>query len=423
MTGVPLFRTLPGLPVLILVLFTSPLFGQAKDPFFSNISFDRWLSGKGESHMRWSARLGPPRLSNYQRLIAPVYLVVDGGEIAKRRGQGHLYVLVEVRDGKGAAWQNHQDYDLVKADEAVKSKSVEFGELIFVTPGDYTVWTALYVDATGEHSVLKRQLHVSALKNDPFPDAWRGLPAVEFVPESKPPESWYLPSLEGRLNLTVTTHEPVQTELLVNLTPSGRLAASTRAQSRALEVLIPAAKVISQINWGRTPFGLTFLDLPKQRVIYQQDDAQRIDWSRAGDSLNEVKAGTIDAKALEHRHLSADFFVGEVRWLVTKARGKGTPVLIIMSGAIHFDDSQELVPIRNDGSINPKIFYIRYQPIRELILGRGGGTTRPAMRTGDPIPDQLEPLLRPLEPRLFEVSTQPEVRRALATILSEISKL
>jgi hypothetical protein len=37
--------------------------------------------------------------------------------------------------------------------------------------------------------------------------------------------------------------------------------------------------------------------------------------------------------------------------------------------------------------------------------------------------DQLEPLLKPLEPRLFEVATPEQFRKALAAILAEIAKL
>lgn len=409
-----------ALSAYVAALFATPLLAQVSDPFFSQVSFDGWRSQKSESHLRWSARVGDPRLSTFQRLVVSVQADVDGAEITKRRGKGHLIALVEVRDSKGIAWQNHQEFDLTNVAEGIKANTVEFGQLMFVLPGDYRISIAIYDDATGEHSLLRRQLHVSALRNDPFTDAWRGLPAVEFLPtDSVPPETWYFPSVEGKLNLAVSTREPVQVQLVVNLTPSGQLAASTGAQKRALEMLIPAAKVISEVNWGATPFGIAFLDMPKQRVVYQQDDERDIDWSKAADALAEVNAGTIDAKALEKRRLSANFFVGEVRWEISHSRAKGLPVVIILSGAIRFNEDQELIPIRRDSYADPKVYYIRYRPIQRVI-GTFRGRT---FRTEYLFADQLEPLLKPLEPRLFEVSTQEQVRRAIAEILSEISKL
>jgi hypothetical protein len=37
--------------------------------------------------------------------------------------------------------------------------------------------------------------------------------------------------------------------------------------------------------------------------------------------------------------------------------------------------------------------------------------------------DQLEPTLKPLAPRLFDVETPEDFRKALAAILTEIAKL
>jgi hypothetical protein len=39
------------------------------------------------------------------------------------------------------------------------------------------------------------------------------------------------------------------------------------------------------------------------------------------------------------------------------------------------------------------------------------------------VEDQLEPLLKPLAPQLFSVSTPRQFRRSLAVILAEIAKL
>jgi hypothetical protein len=37
--------------------------------------------------------------------------------------------------------------------------------------------------------------------------------------------------------------------------------------------------------------------------------------------------------------------------------------------------------------------------------------------------DQLEPTLKPLAPRVFDVETPEEFRKALATIVAEIAKM
>ena len=194
------------------------------------------------------------------------------------------------------------------------------------------------------------------------------------------------------------------------------------------------------MNWGNAAFSLALLDLSRRRVIWQQeykpgreDKAQQLDWSQARSSLAEVNPGIIDVKSLEKRQYSAEFFLDQIRRRIGLSRGPRpgrSQVVIVLSSAVQFDSGQEVHPIALDAPSEAKVFYIRYQPPPQIVLGppaigrRGrvpnGGF--PA-RGGYALVDQLEPLLKPLEPRLFEVGTPEQFRKALATILAEIAKL
>jgi hypothetical protein len=418
---------------LFLVLTALPLFAQAQqdgqaDPVFSQIPFDQWLSQSDQPHMRWTVRLSDPELSTHQRLITEVHVEVDGAELAKRRGKGQFLVLVQVTDEKGRVWRNHQEMDLEHMEEGMKTNNAVFSQLLFLVPGDYRVSVAIFANATGDHNAVQRRLHVAPLKNDPLPGAWRDLPAVEFLPPAMLPDGWYLPSIVGKLRLAVETHEPAHVDLVVNLTPSEQLTGSTRVQNRNFGVLLPATKVLSQVDWGNSAFSLALLDLSRRRVTYQQDNAGGLDWSKAAGSLSEVNPGIIDVKSLEQRQFSAGFFVDEIRRRIGAAKEtapRGTHVLIVLSSAVQFTSGQELRPIALDSPTAAKVFYIRYQPPPQIVLGPPGGDrrARPVVRTGYAGVDQLEPLLKPLEPRLFEVGTPDQFRKALATILAEIAKL
>ena len=424
MTRRTLFALLPA-------VCASPLPAQqdgSRDDAFSQIPFDRWLAQPDDTRIRWSSRLSDAQLSSYQRLIVSVTAEVDGAELAKRRGKGHFLLLVQVSDDKGVSWQNHLDMDLVHLEEGMKSNNVDFTLFFFILPGDYQITLAVYDDATAEHSIRKHRLHVNPLKNDPLPSAWLGLPPVEFIPVLDQPEKWYQPSLEGKLNLAASSREPVHIDLVVNLTPSENRAGSPQAQTRIFEALLPAAKVFSQVNWGGSAFGMTLLDLSRNNVVYQQENRRPIDWSRVGASLKDVNAGTIDAHALEQRQLKANFFVSEIR---RRIRSGGSmhagrlPVIIVLSSAYRFTETQTLQPIDVNGPTSAKLFYIRYQPPSRLILPPPGVTRLPEtpIRADYSITDQLAPLLKPLDPRLFEFSTGDQFRKALAAILAEISRL
>jgi hypothetical protein len=393
--------------------------GGSRDPAFSQIPFEKWLSQGDQTHMRWSARVSDPELSVHQRLAARVVVQVDGAELAKRRGKGQFLVLVQVNDEQGRAFQNHQEMNLEHIEAGIKANDALFSQLFFVLPGDYRVSIAIFATATEEHSVIRRKLHVPALKNDPLPDAWRDLPAVEFLGSAATPDSWYLPSITGKLALTVEPREPMQVDLIANLTPSERLMGSNRVQNRTLGALLPATKVLSQVEWRNVTFGLTVLDLARQRVTWSQENGQGLDWSNARASFAEINPGIIDVKSLEKRAHSAEFFLDEIRRRISAP--KRPQAVIILSGAVEFETVQEVRPVSLNIPSNTRVFYIRYQPLPPIFYSRpGGGFSQ--RRRFVPVVDQLEPLLKPLEPRLFDVATPEQFRKALAAVLTEIAK-
>jgi hypothetical protein len=371
--------------------------------------------------MRWTARVSDPELSVHQRLAARVIVQVDGAELAKRRGRGQFLVLVQVNDEQGRAFQNHQEMNLEQIEAGIKANDAVFSQLFFILPGEYRVSIAIFATATEEHSVIRRKLHVSPLKNDPLPDAWHDLPRVEFLGPEMPPDSWYLPSVKGKLALTVEPREPIHIDLIVNLTPSERLTGSNRVQNRNLGALLPATKVLSQVEWRNATFGLALLDLARRRVTWREENVQGLDWSNARASFAEINPGLIDVKSLENRTRSAEFFLDEIGRRISAP--KKPQAVIILSGAVEFDTAQEVHPVFLDIPSNTRVFYIRYQPLTPLFYSRRPGGSFSPRRPIVPAVDQLEPLLKPLEPRLFDVATPDQFRKALATILREAAKL
>jgi hypothetical protein len=401
------------------------LFAQAgspglTDPVFSTIPFDQWLSRTGETQMHWSVRVSQPELSSHQRLAVNIEVQVDGAELARRRGEGQFMVLVQLVDEQNHTWQNHQELDLEQIQEQIKASNGLFTQSFFILPGKYRVSVAVFDNATGEHSVIQRNLHVAPLKNDPLPEMWRDLPAVEFLSPDSSSDRWYLPSVTGRLRLPVETRHPVDVDLLVNLTPSERLSASTRIRNRNLDALIPATKVLSQTAWPNSTFNLEFLDLARRRVAFRQDKMQTLDWPRAKSALDSANPGVIDVRSLGNRSYSADFFVNRIARRIGARQEAGTTrVVIILSALVFFEPGVEMRPIGIAPRPDVKVIYIRYQP-RQPSSFNSDGRPRRNYILG---PDELEPLLRPLEPRLFDVATPEQFRKSLALILDEIAKL
>jgi len=429
-----------ALLVLLSVVAASHGFTQrgSLDPAFAKVPFDQWLQGGDEGQIRWTVHVLHPQLSTHQRLIARVNVQMDGAELAKRRGKGQLVIFVRLKDVQDQPYEDHGIIDLEKIEEGIRNQNVTYAESAFVMPGDYRVAVAIFDTATGEHSAKQEKLHVPALKNDPLPDAWRDLPPVELIPHAEPPDSWYLPTIAGRLHLPSDTRRPVQIAVMVNVMPSERLSRSQQVPERNLGALLPALKVISQMAVRNGSLSVALLDLARRRVTFHQEDMHNLDWPALKDSLKEADGGTIDVKSLEDRHHKAEFFEAEVSRRIgaaAKEKVSGAPaparVLIVLSSPVEFESGEDLQPIHLAPDSDCRVFYIRYHPhivppavpVPPTARGRRSrpGFPSPALREIQV--DQLEPTLKPLAPQLFDVETPEQFRKALATTLAGITSL
>ena len=409
------------------------------DPAFEKIPLNRWLSEAGHSRIRWSATVSPAVLSYQQRMRVRVSIRVDGRDLLPLRGQGQLLMLVQYRDHNGLVYQNHSSVDLRTLDEHVKSVDMVWDLDAFVLPGEYGIAFAVYHPTTGEHGTTQRTLRVDALKGDPFADAWRENPAVEFLEVKDPPESWYLPSLSGGFCLPLETHRPVHIDLLLNSTPT-ELAPSSQgsASDQNLAVLLPVLKVLTQIDLRNGTTDATVLDLLQQRASFEQHNVRRLDWERLKAALADAKTNTVDARSLGNRRQMAQFFVHEVSRRISDAsESRGSPrplrILIVLSGPMAFSSQADLHPIEARSDPDFRVYYIRCQPtiLRYIPPALTSGRGRRGLATGRPASgtvfqadqmDSLENMIKPLKPRVFEVRSPHEFRNALGTMIQEISR-
>jgi hypothetical protein len=404
------------------------------DPAFRTIPFDGWVDQGDQAHIRWTARVLPVELSNHQRLQAKIDIQVDGNELARRRGKGHLVVLVQFTDSENRVYQTHEAMDLQLVKDDIGKSNVSYMPAAFLTPGDYRISLAIFATATGEHSAMRLSLHVNPLKNDPLAGASRDLPPVEILQPAQSPDDLFLPNITGRLNLPLETRRPVRVEILVNASPisAGEPLRNEQINNRSLTSLIPALKVISNLNVRNGTLNVALLDLTTQHVIFQQDALHELDWPKLGPALTEAGPNKIDIHALENRRHNAQFFVTQVRRRI-EGSAPSAKVLIVLSGPMAFASGEDLHPIELAGKPDADVFYIRYHSLPERLpinpfeqdqrRGRRGPMSQPGRGPVTEPDDSLERTLKPLQPHLFDVYTPLEFRKALANMLDEISGL
>jgi hypothetical protein len=423
-------------------------FGQQglPDPVFDRIPFEQWLKGDGDAHIRWTMEVLRSRLSVHQRLGVILSVRVDGTEFVKRKGSGQMVVFLEVRDRDNHVFRTHRALHFDELKNPGELSAVSFDQYTFILPGDYQVAAAVLDTGSNEHALKKTKLHVPELVHDPLPGSWRNLPEVEFVTVSNPPDSWYVPEISSRLNLPVQNERPVRVEVVVNESPTELATRRVgRAMMRNMGNLIPALKVLSQMEIRNGSINVTLLDLERRKVSFNQEQIGKLDWPRLRAALLDNDPNQIDVHALENHEQNAQFFVSEIRKRLETTESNGdvplgltadpVRVLIVLSGPMAFPKGQDLRPIEATPEPGSRVFYIRYLPPPPGFMGGPppdgmrprarlpSAPNAPGPVRGAPTADSLARTLKPLAPRTFDVTTPIEFRNALAAIMSEISRV
>ncbi len=273
---------------------------------FLRYPFDQWAAENAKPQIRWAVHADPVHLSSHQRLIAQFHLVVDSAELKKRQESGQILTFVRIEDSAGHRYQADSRIAIaLPLRQGEKFSEVAYNISAFVLPGDYIVSLAVCDAKTLEHSFLRQQLHVAPIKSDPLPEAWKVLPAVEFLPDAGIPENWYLPQLRSRIALPVATERPVRIELLVNTTPSEHTFVNMfranirnhRSRAEGVDGIAPVNRSIeSPASLISSRRALTY-QRPDLHVAAGPADQRPGDWMRRSDW---VKFASASGRRLRH---------------------------------------------------------------------------------------------------------------------------
>ena len=398
------------------------------DPAFEGIPFDQWLTEHTNSHFRWKVRVARPELSFHLRLLTRVEVELDGRDLQSRRGDGQLVLLVQITGHDEARYQRHTTIELGKLDPNIKAAMLEIAQPAMILPGDYQLAVAILDVTTHEHSTIQQRFRVAQpqQQSDFLTDAWRDLPAVEFLDKEESPDSWYRPEVQGRLKWATSIGAPARLNLILNMAPSVPEPGSRPTPSNGLPALLPTLKVLAEAGSASLSKSVNVLDLGRRRDVFSQSDGKDLDWSLLKASLGGANTATIDVHTLSEPHHDAQFFVSEVR-RVLRASEKPS-VLVVLTTPVAFESGEDLQPISLEALPPSRVFYIRYHAPVERIhpfgpqmggRGRGGrmGGGRPMRgQTAHDVVDQLEATLKPLHPRVFDVETPEEMIKALTEI-------
>lgn len=402
------------------------------DPAFDKVPFEQWLGERQEARFHWSVRVSRAELSFHQRLAATIDIRLDGQDLAARRRDGKLLLLIQIKDAEGTPYQEHGSIELSKLDADAKDSYIDYSQPAFFVPGDYQLAVAILDSATGEHSSGQLRFRLASPPHEWLKEAWRALPAIEFIGNEASPESWYLPYIRGRLQWAAAVHSPARLNVILNVAPAVPGPGSHRVPSSDLAALLPSLKALSQTGSAALSERVALLDLSRRRTVFDQNDVHDLDWLPLKASLTQASTASIDVHSLADRHEDAQFFVSEVRRLLRASADKPC-VLAVLTQPVSFDSGEDLEPVSLEALPPCRVFYIRYhvaeqfvRPLPTQIRGRGrrGRLDGPMIgsRQMEEAFDQLEATLKPLSPKVMDVETPEQVTKALAEIEKALLK-
>ncbi len=417
-----------SLALLLTVTLAARASGSL-DPAFERIPFDQWLSDHARAPFRWSLATPHAEMSFHQRFVVALEAKVDGRDLEGRRDDGELVFFFQVTAPDGTRFQDHSSVDLKKLDPNIKAADLQCIQHAFLLPGDYRLAVGVFDTRTKEHGATQLQFRVPAQHTLP-PETWQGLPAVEFIGHEEPPDSYFLPAIQGRLQWAASVHSPARLNVILNVAPSLPVPGSRRTYSGELAALLPILKALTQTGSTSLSEHVELLDLARRHTAFQQDQVRDLDWPRLEASLGVSNTASIDVHSLEERHHDAQFFVSQVRSVLRASEGACT--LVVLATPVAFESGEDLEPISREALPACSVFYIRYHEPRQrpvgphdprMDRGRYGrfGNNGP-MRNRLPleVPDQLEATLKPLNPKVYDVQTPDEVAKALSDIAKSL---
>jgi hypothetical protein len=153
-----------------------------------------------------------------------------------------------------------------------------------------------------------------------------------------------------------TAQPPLNVKLLVNFAPQNALSAALQPLDTSALVSI-LRSIFREPRIGK--FSIVAFNMQEQKVVYRQEDAERIDFPALGKALTSLNLGTVDLKRLSEKHGDTDFLTNLVRHEVTSPQDH--PDALIFAGPkVMLDANVPQDALKEAGDVNFPVFYMNY---------------------------------------------------------------
>jgi hypothetical protein len=388
---------------------------------FAEAPFAEWLLENHQQRTTLPVKLwiSGGVLEMNQRLSIHIQARVPGDELRRRAEHPRIIALLQMTNVAG---EQFRDYGLMtpptmKLNDAV---AATFDWTALVTPGDYEIVLAVYDPAQGDHTLVGKKLHIPPLKDDPLPHAWDGLPGVALGPAKA--------GVARRLNLPVATARPVCLDVVLDVTASEVFHGNQLYYNLYLARATVLLAIFTQIELPHGTINAVAVDLKQQKVTWEKNNIKETDWVDFESILKSIDPNKINVGAFRNRS-NPVFLRDEVIRLVAHKPAAPEPdggylhVIVVIGSPLGLYKFPALAPISGVRQSDLLIYFLQDNVstlVMDDILQYQTGK-RPSMDQKNPL-GKFQEMMSPLEVKVFQMNSDMDTRRAMATILQEIHK-
>ena len=148
---------------------------------------------------------------------------------------------------------------------------------------------------------------------------------------------------------------PLNVKVIVNFAPQNSRSATL--QPLDVNALLSILRSISREPRIRK-FSIVAFNMQEQRVIYRQENTDKIDFPGLGDALNSLNLGTVDLKRLSQKHGGTEFLT---HLLTAEMTSKDHPDAVIFAGPkVMLDDSVSQDALNQIANVDYPVFYMNF---------------------------------------------------------------
>jgi len=395
------------------------------------VPYGLWLEGRETEQIPWST-YGPD-----VTIRADLRYQVDFSAVIRRsEPSNNLVLMARVVDRQGRPLTKVQ---VIEPGPAPGPLGASLLLAAAVRSGRYALNLVLFDRMNGKYNVKFENFEVPAAPNDPLEDSLRDLPLVEFltkpapqpaqdrpsppllmdiifggptgirdvfrrIPRSRPAGSRDWVSTFSPRPFPISSTAPIEINVISVLSPPEEFVQQKFFVEHYRATLRNVLNAFSRLEPRNGAIRFTGVDLIHQTVLFDRTPMKALDPEQLAQAIAGIPTATITLDALAKQTARGSFFRSVLEQQISKSEGGcagGAVVFILIDGRESFKDARDLSPLSVGRACRPLVYHLR-APIDPLAA------------------DHIGRLIKPFNPKTFDVESWPEFRDAFRRIYADL---